>query len=691
LLALGLTVVVAAAYVEEDWRGLHAWNHTKEELEAKGCSLDWARCIPAAVPDGQNIFKAPKMEEWFAGKGPTELSRRLGTLYEFAKRENTNALAEVVIVRPEASVARQSADLVLRYRFSALTLDSPEEPGTGAATPECVIIPLIVMQDVPLTDAITNLARQAKLTYVLDPSVGFRAGEPQPTVSVRWQNITAQQALMALLSSYNLEWLEDPNTGIARIVPQDPSGPRVRVALAVRDQTARLLERTLTEDAAASPTVLRGAQGIPLASKPFTVAKPARLTVRSDKVPTAKEISDFFPTNALGFATRANDCLRAEPVGSNVFRVFLGPPLYYTAVEYLAWSDQFTDDFALIREALKRPSARLDGDYLHPLTIPHPNFVMVRMTIQTLAQRAQSFLLLGRPQEALHELTLVHDLCRILDAQSSNRPVTLVMAMINVAVTGVYVQVLADGFRLRAWREPQLAALQQQLETIDLPPQLVAALRTQGASLCRAFEELGPRKVVQSDLFKFAEPKQPDFWQTVKDARTALLVLAPRGWVYQNMALAASLNQLGIDVFDPASRTVLPRRVDRIGVEFEKTLGHVTPQNFMAAVAVPNFTRAWEVLAQNQTLANQALVACALERYRLDCSEYPATLEALVPRWADSLPRDIIGGQPFRYRREQKTGFVLYSIGWNGTDEGGKMCRSPEGRPALREGDWVWQ
>ena len=34
-----------------------------------------------------------------------------------------------------------------------------------------------------------------------------------------------------------------------------------------------------------------------------------------------------------------------------------------SAKDYLAWSDQFEPDFDLIREALKRPYARMDGDY----------------------------------------------------------------------------------------------------------------------------------------------------------------------------------------------------------------------------------------------------------------------------------------------------------------------------------------
>jgi hypothetical protein len=34
-------------------------------LEAKGEVLDWNAYIPPPVPDEQNIFKAPKMAEWF--------------------------------------------------------------------------------------------------------------------------------------------------------------------------------------------------------------------------------------------------------------------------------------------------------------------------------------------------------------------------------------------------------------------------------------------------------------------------------------------------------------------------------------------------------------------------------------------------------------------------------------------------
>ncbi len=46
-------------YVEEDWRGARAWAATKAEWEARGESFDYARLIPPAVPDRENLAMLP--------------------------------------------------------------------------------------------------------------------------------------------------------------------------------------------------------------------------------------------------------------------------------------------------------------------------------------------------------------------------------------------------------------------------------------------------------------------------------------------------------------------------------------------------------------------------------------------------------------------------------------------------------
>jgi len=81
-------------------------------------------------------------------------------------------------------------------------------PVAGAsASANNEVIPLIEMENVPLSDAIRQLARQARLNVVLDP----RLSQPpfvRQTVSVRWEAVTARDALVALLDNYGLVLVE---------------------------------------------------------------------------------------------------------------------------------------------------------------------------------------------------------------------------------------------------------------------------------------------------------------------------------------------------------------------------------------------------------------------------------------------------------------------------------------------------
>jgi type II secretory pathway component GspD/PulD (secretin) len=99
------------------------------------------------------------------------------------------------------------------------------------ATPVAASIPLIQFQDVPLDVAIENLARQAGINYLLDPKIVYGQPDqngqvkPYPSLSIRWENVTAEQALLALLNNYDLQLVEDTKTKIGRITMKDPTAP----------------------------------------------------------------------------------------------------------------------------------------------------------------------------------------------------------------------------------------------------------------------------------------------------------------------------------------------------------------------------------------------------------------------------------------------------------------------------------
>ena len=56
--------------------------------------------------------------------------------------------------------------------------------------------------------------------------------------------------------------------------------------------------------------------------------------------------------------------------------------------------------------------------------------------------------------------------------------------------------------------------------------------------------------------------------------------------------------------------------------------------------------------------------------YRMKHGAYPEKLDALVPDFIDKLPVDPFSGKDYIYRRDGK-GFIVYSIGANGADDGG--------------------
>src|SRR5262245_292160 len=103
---VALITLIALVYAEENWRGQRACEQYKRRMAAMGEVVDWAAYMPAPVPDDQNIFKAPKMSEWF-------LDRR--AIYEAPlDHPVTNDFARRLI-NPESTVEITNASEAVSY------------------------------------------------------------------------------------------------------------------------------------------------------------------------------------------------------------------------------------------------------------------------------------------------------------------------------------------------------------------------------------------------------------------------------------------------------------------------------------------------------------------------------------------------------------------------------------------------
>jgi hypothetical protein len=409
-----------------------------------------------------------------------------------------------------------------------------------------------------------------------------------------------------------------------------------------------------------------------LTAQPFNTnqIKPVHIILETDSKPNAKDLVAFLSGNTSGAGP-----LLIRAAGTNSFRVLTS---FCLASDYLGWSDQFNGDFDLMRRALKRPYARMGGDYRYPPTMPIPNFVNIRAVSQTLAQRAQCYLLLGQPDKALQELTLLNDLRRLMEGAPTHKPMTLVAAMINVAVVGLYADTIADGFRLHAWKQPQLIALENQLGQINLAPFVQESFHE---------EQVGFWRIMQTLKSQFEIQRVPNatLWQKIRNLRPPNIM---RGFFYFNTINAVKTEQGIIECIDLSQKTVSPQKA----AAFQREVGALRHVHFwqyyklFAVIAVPDFTKAIQTFAFNQTKANEAQIVCALERYHLAHGNYPQTLNDLLPQFIDKLPNDMIGGQPLKYHRAVDGQFMLYSIGWNEMDDGGQFYPS-----SYERGDWGWQ
>lgn len=70
------------------------------------------------------------------------------------------------------------------------------------------------------------------------------------------------------------------------------------------------------------------------------------------------------------------------------------------------------------------------------------------------------------------------------------------------------------------------------------------------------------------------------------------------------------------------------------------------------------------------------ITAIALERYHGKNGSYPDSLADLPPDFLKIPLPDFMDGQPLRYRHTDDRCFILYSVGLDGVDNGGKMRRS---------------
>jgi hypothetical protein len=347
------------------------------------------------------------------------------------------------------------------------------------------------------------------------------------------------------------------------------------------------------------------------------------------------------------------------------------------------WLEANEKPLAIVIEAAKRP------DYFHPLVAHRtakgpgglisatlPNVQKCRWMVGALVARAMLHAAEGRFDRAWPDLLASHRLGRLVA-----RGGTLIEALVGIAIDQI-----ACGAELAFLDRAGLTAKQARACLRDLqglPPMPAVADKvdlTERFMFLDTMMLLRRRGLGNLDDLGFRPapaalaPKEQEAVEAAIDWDS---VLRTGNQWYDRLAGA-------LRVKDRAARE---RQLDQIDKDLKAlsqaanrpaAAGGASPADKarnMGDVMVVLFVPATRKVQQAADRAEQAQrnlhLAFALAAYRADHGRYPPTLDGLAPGYLPAVPGDLFSGKALIYR-PSANGYLLYSVGVNGKDDGGR-------------------
>jgi len=277
-------------------------------------------------------------------------------------------------------------------------------------------------------------------------------------------------------------------------------------------------------------------------------------------------------------------------------------------------------------------------------------------------------------------------------ASGIKRDPSLVGGLVAVGILGISHTALYDGLASHCWNDVQLAEIEQYLGTWNLLEDYRFSVRSEAAESVANL--VFYKKVASRPVF------EDWFSESTRDVPFSLSLAPPwpGGWWDQNISKLVAFHFEELATVNPRKHLAFPEAnieikqlIDGENIKWD---GYA-PWNIWFVMAASGQTEMMIKFAQAQLWVDETRIACALERYRLAKGVYPESLDALAPAYIDSVPHDIMNGEAYHYRLNPDGTFLLYSVGWNQVDDGGKVAYKTGYDQSLKQidyekGDWVW-
>jgi hypothetical protein len=336
-----------------------------------------------------------------------------------------------------------------------------------------------------------------------------------------------------------------------------------------------------------------------------------------------------------------------------------------------------------LRQDSALPDSRFPVIYTtdDPAEILLPHLACVKRYAQVLQLRATAELQNGHADKALNDVKLI---LRLTDSVRTEP--FLITHLVRIATVNIALQPVWEGMAAHQWSEAQLAELNAELAKLDFLADYKLTMRGE--------------MVFQGGIIDYLRrhpdqlPNMSGDGNVVKRSFMARIRwhLIPSGWYYQNrLRCTRPMVELYIPLADTNRGIISPKATLHADAAVQAETRRPDRYNVIEKMLLPALGNAAKRFAYGQESVDLARVAIALERFRLAQGEYPGTLDALEPRFLEKLPQDIINGQPLHYHRTFDGKFLLYSVGWNETDDDGQVVSAKNGVVDNAKGDWVWK
>ena len=248
----------------------------------------------------------------------------------------------------------------------------------------------------------------------------------------------------------------------------------------------------------------------------------------------------------------------------------------------------------------------------------------------------------------------------------------MISQLVHIVLISQPLAVIWEGIEADAWDDEDLQTLQERLAKEDLWNDLRLSLMGE-----RAYAN----ELLVGEKNKFYHLPE---WNP----------LFPKGWYYRGVLEMNLMTDAFLDTMEREEHHFKPVFADIMKTyDYYQFSGRA--RNALVIHAFPPLKSYFVKMSYAQFTVDAAQIACALERYRHQNDRYPASLQALrdlLPE--DQIPRDWVTDK-IPQIRQTDTGYILWSNGWDRTDEQGRKAyvENEKGQkiPDRSQGDWVWE